>query len=352
MPITKDDLTAALELVDCVSISASDAVFEELATRLNNMNDKQKKHYQNSWSNTSKNFENARRKYGDLQSTLDEVTGIPHSNGIITSDVGGNEIRVNMASYIPTEGHMVVVRNGRYEMVPNETTDDRLIDTVLDALTDDTQAVIEMGCGWGRNLASTALGTGRRDLTFIGLEQSADGLKCTKDLLAIDPTIQAKTNHFDFYSPDFSVLQEYDNIVIFSCAAIEQIAFIGADFIDRVMAISDNVTLILYEPIGWQRSKQLQEFGVMTTVMEIMGNVPADKQHMQVYDFDLMDTAVSANAVSWSIGGRYNLNLWSVIQDAISRGVVKTTRSEFDIFGINPFNPYSLVVLEKQDPVS
>lgn len=352
MPITKDNITAALALIECVSISASDAVFEDLAARFNAMNDIQKDHYQNSWSKTAKKFERARSTCDDLQSTLNEVSGIPHSNGIITSDVGSNKIRINMASYVPTEGHMVVVKNGRYEMVPNETTDERLIDTVLHALTDDTKAVIEMGCGWGRNLAGTALRTERRDLTFIGLEQSADGLKCTKDLLAIDPTIQAKTNHFDFYSPDFSMLKDYDNIVVFSCAAIEQIAFIGADFIDRVMAICDNVTLILYEPFGWQRSKQLQEFGVMTTVMEIMGNVPADKQHLKVYDFELMDSAVSANAVSWSIGGRYNLNLWSVIQDAISRKIIKAIRSEFDVSGINPFNPYSLVVLEKQAPIS
>ena len=171
-------------------------------------------------------------------------------------------------------------------------------------------------------------------------------------LSEIDSTIQITTDYFDFYSPDFSKLKKYDNIVIFSCAAIELIAFIGSDFIDRVMAISDIVTLILYEPLGWQRNQQLQEFGVMTTVMEIMGNVPAEKQHMKVYDFELMDSAVSANAVSWSIGDRYNLNLWSVIQDAISRKIVKTTRSEFDISGINPFNPYSLVVLEKQDTIS
>ena len=352
MPITKDHLTAALALIDCVSISASDAVFEDLADRLNVANDQQKKPYQNSWSRTATKFERARSTCDDLKSVLDDVSGIPSSNGIITSDVGSNEIRINMASYYPTKGHMVVVRNGEYEMVPNGTTDARLIDAILDAITSETQAVIEMGCGWGRNLAGTALRTNRRDLTFIGLEPSADGLKCTKELLATDPTIQAKTSHFDFYSPDFSMLKEYDNIVVFSCAAIEQIAFIGAEFIDQVMAICDNVTLILYEPIGWQRSQQLQKFGVITTVMEIMGNVPPDKQQMKVYAFELMDSAVSSNAVSWSIGARYNLNLWSVIQDAISREIVHATRSEFDIFGINPFNPYSLIVLEKRDPVS
>lgn len=352
MPITKDNITAALALIDCIPIEAPDAVFEDLAARINASNDIQKDHYQSSWSRKVEKFEQARRACNDLKSTLDEVSGIPFSDGLITNDVRGNNIRINMASFVPKEGHMVVVQNGRYEMVPNVTTDSSLIDAVLDALSDDTQAIIEMGCGWGRNLASTALGTDRRDLTFIGLEQSADGLRCTKELLEMDPTIQIKTNHFDFYNPDLSILKAYDNVVVFSCAAIEQIAFIGADFIDQVMGICENVTLILYEPFGWQRTQQLQEFGVITTVTEIMGNVPADKQHMKVYGFELIDSAMPMNAVSWSISGRYNLNLWSVIQDAMSRGIVNATRSEFDISGINPFNPYSLIVLEKQDALS
>lgn len=350
MPITKDNLTAALDLIDCVSISATDAVFEDLAARLNSLNDIQKDHYQDAWSKRTTKFEEASEACHDLRSLLNVLNGILTSNGIVNSDVSGNKIKINIANFYATKGHMVIVRNGRYEMVPNETTDKRMIDAIIDALTDDTQAVIEIGCGWGRNLASTALRTDRRDLTFIGLEQSADGLRCTEKLLAKDPTILSKTNHFDFYSPDFSMLQGFADIIIFSCAAIEQIAFIGADFIDQVMAIGDNVTLILYEPIGWQRTKQHQEFGVMTTVMEIMGKVPAEQHHIKAHTFDLMDSAVSANAVSWSIGGRYNLNLWSVIQDAISREIVNNTRSEFDISGINPFNPYSLIVLEKRKP--
>lgn len=352
MPITKDNITSALNLIDCVNITAKDEVFEDLAARLNATNEDQKEHYQGSWSRRTIKFEKARGKCEDLQSLLDEINGVPTSNGMVISDVGGNKIKINMANFFPTEGHMVMVRDGRYEMLPNATTDSRLIDAIIDAVTDETQAVIEMGCGWGRNLASAALRTDRRDLTFVGLEQSTDGLRCTEELLTKDPTIQFKTSHFDFYSPDFSMLDDFDNIVIFSCAAIEQIAFIGTDFIDRVMAISDKVTLIFYEPIGWQRLKQHQEFGVMSVLKEIMGHVPPDKQHIENHTFDLMDTAVSSNAVSWSIGGRYNLNLRSVIENTISRGGVIATNVAFDIFGVNPFNPYSLVVLKKRGQTS
>lgn len=348
MALTKEHITDALALIDEVSISATDDVFDDLAQRLNAANTVQKNHYQSAWTGVTKRFESARGNTSSLAELLDHINGVPTSNGITISDVGSNQITINMAGFVPNPGHMVIVRNGRYEMVPNETTDTRLIDAIIGAMTNETQAVIELGCGWGRNLASTAINTDRRELTFIGLEQSVDGLRCTEELLSKDPTVTFETNHFDFYNPDFSDLKKYKNVIVFSCAAIEQIALIGADFIDQVMSIADSVTLIFQEPFGWQRIKQLQEFGVMTTVMEIMGNTPPEKHHQHTYSFDLVDNSISANAVSWSIAGKYNLNLWSVIQHAVARNLVDMNRAEFDIFGLNPFNPYSLVVLNKR----
>jgi hypothetical protein len=80
-----------------------------------------------------------------------------------------------------------------------------------------------------------------------------------------------------------------------------------------------------------------------------MGNVPPEKEHTLNYVFDLNDNAIAANAVSWSIASRYNFNLWSVILNAVARSIVDMDRAEFDIFGLNPFNPYSLVVLNKRN---
>lgn len=232
-------------------------------------------------------------------------------------------------------------------MAPNSISDSRLVQTIIKSLTDETQAIVELGCGWGRNLAAAALETSRRDLTFIGLEQSQDGLRCTEKLLTKDPSVRAQTAYFDFYEPDYSALQKYDDIVVFTSAAIEQIALIGARFIDEILKIAKNVTLIFYEPIGWQRDENLQKFGLHTTLLETLGSVPSEKQHILNYTFVLDTQALESNAVSWSVCGKYNLNLWSVIQDAVARNVVVQTDAEFNIFGLNPFNPYSLIVLEK-----
>lgn len=348
MPLNKDYITDALALIDALDISASDEVLYDLAARLNKTNAGQKQHYQDSWSRVATKFEAARGTPHDLKSLLLKVAGTPSSDGLLSHDVSANPIKINLADFHQTDGHMVVVHDSHYQMRPNDWTDSRLIDAIVGALRDETEAICEIGCGWGRNLASTALATERRDLKFIGLEQSEHGLTCTRELLQKDASIQFKTSDFDFYSADFSELQNFDDIVVFSCAAIEQITFISTSFIEHIMALGSNVTLILYEPIGWQRIKELQKFGVMTTIMEIMGNVPPEKHHIQTYTFDLLDKALLSNAASWSVGGRYNLNLWSVIEDAVARQLVTMPRCEFDISGINPFNPYSLIILEKR----
>ena len=348
MSLTKDHITDALALMDSLTISASDAVFEDLARRLEDTNSSQKDDYQKAWAEKVNRFETGRDTCNSMAQLLDHVGGIPTSNGLIISAIASNQIKIGKGAFSPTPGHMVIVRDGRYEMVPNAISDSRLAKAVLNAVTDQTQAIVELGCGWGRNLANAAIETPRRDLTFVGLEQAKDGLRCTEELLSKDSSVRFQTAHFDFYDPDYSSLSEFSNIVVFSCAAIEQIAFIGADFIDDIMAIADNVTLILYEPIGWQRTKHYEKFALHTALSEIMEKNSPDKQHVLNYIFDLDNQALEQNAASWSVCAKYNLNLWSVIQNAISRDVVELIRAEFDIFGINPFNPYSLIVLKKR----
>ncbi len=352
MPLTKDHITDALALMDSLTISASDTAFEDLARRLESTNSSQKDDYQNAWSKKVDHFETGQDTCGSMSELLDHVGGIPNSNGLIIGAIASNQIKIGKGAFSPTPGHMVIVRDGRYEMVPNATSDSRLVEAVLNAVTDQTQAIVELGCGWGRNLASTAIKTPRRDFIFVGLEQAKDGLLCTEKLLSKDPCIKYRTAHFDFYDPDYFPLSEFSDIVVFSCAAIEQITFIGAKFIDEVMAIADNVTLILYEPIGWQRNKVYENFALHTALSEIMENIPVDKQHVLNYIFDLDDQVLEQNAVSWSVCAKYNLNLWSVIENALSRDVVDLKSAAFDIFGVNPFNPYSLIVLEKRDIAS
>lgn len=349
MPLSKEYIKDALALMEGVSVNATDAAFEHLARLLDVTDDAHKDLYKTSWALKAELLKSGEETCNNIAELHDHLNGIPTSNGYLISSIACNPIKMNPGNFQRTDGHMIIVRDGKYEMVPNDTSDTRVVDAVVSAVNDKTQALIEMGCGWGRNLANAALGLSRRDITFIGLEPAEEGRKCTEALLSKDPNVQYKTSYFDFYDPDFSLIKEYDDIVIFSCAAIEQITLIDAKFIEKITALADNVTLIFYEPIGWQRTIDHQRFGAHTVLTEIMGSVPVTEFHQGKYTFEMVDGAVDANAVSWAVICRYNLNLLSLIHNAISRNVVDLKSADYEIFGLNPFNPYSLFVLGKRN---
>lgn len=352
MPVTKEYIKDALALMEGVDVSATDGALDLLVSKLGRTDASHQGMYQEAWANKADALAKAKDSTSDMPELLDLMYGVPESDGFMIAAIVGAKIQVNTRDFVQTDGHMIIIRDGKYEMVPNETNDSRLVDAVVASVTDSTQAVIEMGCGWGRNLAGAALDIERRDITFVGLEPSESGRECTKGLLSKDPTIQHRTGHFDFYNADFSLIEDFDDIVIFSCAAIEQVTLLDPKFIDQVLAIADKVTLIFYEPIGWQRTIDHQRFGAHQILTEIMGNVPVTEFHQSKYIFEMMDGAVDANAVSWAVICRYNLNLLSMIQNAISRGVVDLKSADYEIFGLNPLNPYSLFVLEKRNQAS
>ena len=145
MPLTKDHITGALALIDSLNISASDAAFEDLARRLDDTNSSQKDDYQEAWSEKLSRFETGRDTCESMAQLLAHVGGIPASNGLIISAIAGNQIKIENGAFSPTPDHMVIVHNGRYEMAPNSVSDSRLVETVLNAVSDDTQAIVELG---------------------------------------------------------------------------------------------------------------------------------------------------------------------------------------------------------------
>lgn len=349
MPVTKEYINDALALMEGVDVNATDGALNLLADKLGRTDNSHQGMYQEAWANKAMALATGKDTTANMTELLEHMYGVTESDGFMIAAITGAKIQVNTRNFVQTDGHMIVIRDGKYEMVPNDTTDSRLVDAVVAGVTDSTQAVIEMGCGWGRNLAAAALDIPRRDITFVGLEPSEAGQECTEGLLSKDPTIQYRTGYFDFYNADFSLIEDFDDIVIFSCAAIEQVTLLDPKFIDQVLAIADKVTLIFYEPIGWQRTVDHQRFGAHTVLSEIMGNVPGPELHQLKYTFEMVDGAVDANAVSWAVICRYNLNLLSLIHNAIARSLVDLKSADYEIFGLNPLNPYSLFVLEKRN---
>lgn len=345
------DLTSfkqALDGIKTVKTNLTEEQLQKIVDTCSLSNESHKSTYEALWSKVIARFDEVLDKeHGDMNDVIAALTIPVESDGILNASVLANPIKVNPGRFQKRDGHMVVAKNGAYQSVPNDATDLTYIETIVSRLRPETEAVVELGCGWGRNLARIAKRSGRRDLVYIGGEQSPTGCACTKRLLDSDPEINSEVFEFDFYDPDVSFLDDYSDVVVFTCAAIEQIFLLPPDFIRSIMEGDRKVTLIFYEPFGWQRNPQLQKMAVEKCLLQFFGAVIPKDGIIYTHNFTLEPQHFFMNAACWAISCSYNVNLWSLIEDAIADGLAELSHSRFEIFGPNPFNPYSLVVLEK-----
>ena len=347
MTLSPDGLKNAIDLIQCVDISAPDDVIAAIAERMQLVNNSQKQNYQAAWADILARIENATAsQLNGLNGALDAMTVPYTASGIISDIVAGNRFKVAPGNFKPAPGYMVVAKNGTYRQVPLDFNGLQFLERIMAHLTEKTDALIELGAGWGRNLGHIADRTKRRDLKYIACEQADSGREATERLLACDPTIDAEIRPFDFYAYDFNFMRAYDHPLIFSSAAIEQIAFLPVEFITDIFHAAPAATLLFYEPFGWQRRDNLLKFAVEKILVEISTSVPSAQSLFKTHSFDLRPSKFWENAAAWSVSGRYNLNLWSIIQHAERPGAAEIIETALDTYGSNPFNPYSIAVLQ------
>src|SRR5271166_3312449 len=66
-------------------------------------------------------------------------------------------------------------------------------EAVIAASRNDTQAIIDLGCGWGRSLFEVWLRGGPREATYHALEFTRAGRDCVQVLAALEPGMRART---------------------------------------------------------------------------------------------------------------------------------------------------------------
>ena len=70
-----------------------------------------------------------------------------------------------------------------------------ITETVLQACRDQTQLVVELGSGWGRNLLALWLGGGPRDARYVGAEYTEAGRRVYGRLAELDPAAPARSRY-------------------------------------------------------------------------------------------------------------------------------------------------------------
>lgn len=143
---------------------------------------------------------------------------------------------------------------------------DHFLIDIIDA-TGPYDAIVELGCGYGRNLFNIFYSGGPTDICYYGGEFTKSGEELCKDLATATPSMQTQFFHFDHLKPDLSILRgKYERIFVFTVHTIEQVKTIPDEWCKKVAEAAPFVRCVNIEPFGFQlaelgpRSRAHKEF--------------------------------------------------------------------------------------------
>jgi len=349
MTISAQGLADAIREFRHINLALTESYLETMATSLRNAQTAQKSFYETGWNAKVAEINTRiedRQSFGEIVRSMIQPVA---SNTLFMSESQHIEFNYDLGDFQNTPGKTLCAYDGGYRLVDENYIDLRLIDCLKQHLTSDVDSVVEFGAGWGKNLSLLLMSSGRADVSYLACEQSESGRQSFERLFGLLDGLSFSSHPFDFYTPDFSMLKDRKHILAFTSAAIEQIAFLPRSFLDDLLDVTDKLTLIFFEPVGWQRSIERINFVIKTFVDEFGGQVPIDQWHGKNYMFKFHDDHFLDNAASWSIYGKYNINLLNMIDVAMEERRVNQIDRQYDIYSDNPLNPYSLIVLQKHE---
>jgi hypothetical protein len=172
---------------------------------------------------------------------------------------------------------------------------------------DDT--LVELGCGWGRNLFYALQSRLCRDA--IGGEYTEEGLTLG-GLVGEEFKLPIEFLHFDYYNPDREFLKKLKGTVVFTHNSIEQIRYMPEQTISSLIE-SEPKAVIHFEPVYEYRDED--------TLLHYLW-----KRYTEVND--------------------YNRNLLTVLKKFEKERRLKIGIEKIHALGLNAFNPGSFITWE------
>jgi hypothetical protein len=168
--------------------------------------------------------------------------------------------------------------------------------------------VLDLGAGWGRHLFNAWVAGTPRSALHIAAEITEAGRRVASRLAALDPTLRFAAIGVDLTSPDLSTVRGFRHAVVVTVHAVEQVPVVTPALFDEIRAVADKVTVIHFEPIGWQ-----------------------------------IDSSVGGSSQAYSVANDYNTNLWSEVGREDALGRLKIGEMRVDVIGLNPRHATSLL---------
>ena len=143
--------------------------------------------------------------------------------------------------------------NGNIIILPKHTSYDfrTLLIDLIDA-TGPYDAIIELGCGYGRNLFEIFYGGGPRDAKYIGGEFTKSGVEIAQKLAKKAPKMKTEFFHFNHLEPKLPFKKPFKRAFVFTCHSIEQVMQINENWFDEVVKAGEFVRGAHLEPFGFQ----------------------------------------------------------------------------------------------------
>lgn len=174
----------------------------------------------------------------------------------------------------------------------------------------DTDLIIELGAGWGRNLFNLYLtGAVKKTACLLALEFS-ERARAAGTLIASTAQFGNFSAHlFDYHAPDYHVVSYSDApALVATIHSIEQIPLLKPDVFTKLLERRPNLTGVHLEPVSFQ--------------------LPPEKR--------LLRDAWSS--VDYAAFHDYNRNLWPLLQSLETQGLIEIMDVVPDVLGLNTAN--------------
>ena len=193
--------------------------------------------------------------------------------------------------------------NGNIIILPKHTSYDftTLLIDLIDA-TGPYDAIIELGCGYGRNLFEIFYGGGPREAKYIGGEFTKSGIEIAQKLAKKAPKMKTEFFHFNHLEPKLPFKKPFKRAFVFTCHSIEQVMQINENWFDEVVKAGEFVRGAHLEPFGFQ----------------LKNSGPLSDMHK---DFMIQN--------SW------NINFAEVLRQAVERKIIKDEQIFLEM-GVTP----------------
>ena len=123
---------------------------------------------------------------------------------------------------------------------------------IVGNLKQNTQAVVELGCGYGNNLFRIRRHLGDRKIRLVGAEYTVSGRNLCAKLNHLNENSDMQIEFIDHKALNLDFLSGLDDVLIFTCHSIEQVKFLPEDYFRIIAQSASRVTCIHFEPFGFQ----------------------------------------------------------------------------------------------------